>query len=120
NRYYRKKNKTEEWIEVYIKQHFPRPVNKLKDLQQFIVKTQTALNDISKPIFLAKGGLDDQVFQDSIDLIDTTVQSPFKRKITYTNSGHLITLDNDCESLFIDIQLFVEQVLQSEKLYNYS
>lgn len=115
NRYYRKKNKTDEWIEVYINQHFPRPDNKLKDLQQFIVKTQTVLNEISKPIFLAKGGMDDQVFQDSIDLIDSTVQSPFKRKFTYPNSGHLITLDKDRDFLLGNIQLFVEQVLQKEK-----
>ncbi|SOC37123.1 alpha/beta hydrolase [Ureibacillus acetophenoni] len=118
NRYYRKKNKTEEWIEVYINQHFPRPVHKLKDLQQFILKTQTVLNGVTKPILLAKGGMDDQVFQESIDLIESSVQSSFKRKTTYTNSGHLITMDKDRERLFLDIQLFVEQVLKSEKIYS--
>lgn len=115
-RYYRKKNKTDEWIEVYINQHFPRPVNKLKDLQQFILKTQAVLDTIEKPICLMKGGLDDLAFQDSIDLIESTVQSMFKTKITYSNSGHLITLDKDRELLFNDIQLFIDQVLQGEKL----
>ncbi len=93
-RYYRFRKETDEWIEHFIEQHFPRPVEKLQALQQFILKTQEILPTINKPICLFKGGLDDVVFQDSIDLIEANVQGTFKRKITYPNSGHLLTLDN--------------------------
>jgi len=111
-RYFRFQKKPEEWIKGFIEQHFPRPVKKLQALQQFILNTQTILPTINKPICLFKGGLDDVVFQDSIDLIEANVQSTFKRKIAYPNSGHLLTLDKDREQLYQDIHLFIQQIFQ--------
>lgn len=102
--------KTDEWIEQYMEQHFPRPVEKLQALQRFIVETQAILPNITKPICLCKGELDDLVFQQSIDLIEANVTSTFKKKITYPNSGHLLTLDKEREQLYEDVQMFVEQV----------
>jgi carboxylesterase len=112
-RYYHFQQETEEWIERFIGQHFPRPVEKLRALQQFIVGTQTILPTINKPICLFKGALDDAVYQDSIDLIEANVESAFKKKITYPNSGHLLTLDKDREHLYQDIQLFIQQLFKS-------
>ncbi|CAM5223619.1 Esterase/lipase OS=Ureibacillus acetophenoni OX=614649 GN=SAMN05877842_10354 PE=4 SV=1 [Ureibacillus acetophenoni] len=112
-RYYRFQNKSEEWIEQYINENFPRPVDKLQALQQFIVNTQSILPSINKPICLFKGGLDELVFQQSIDLIEATVQGSFKKMITFPNSGHLITLDKDRDYLNHDIQLFIQQIIEN-------
>lgn len=111
-RYYHFQKKTEEWVENFLEMHFPRPVEKIRALQQFILKTQSYLSSINKPICLFKGGLDDDVYQDSIDLIEVNVQSSFKKKITYPNSGHLLTLDKDREYLYQDIQLFIQQIFK--------
>ncbi|HWL25923.1 MAG TPA: alpha/beta fold hydrolase [Ureibacillus sp.] len=109
-RYYRIQGKSEDWIEDYIFQHFPRPVEKIRALQQFILNTEPLLPKINQPILLCKGGLDDQVFLDSIDWIERTVQSEFIKKITYPDSGHLITLDKDRERLYQDVLLFMKQL----------
>lgn len=110
-RYYSKKNESENWIERYMDQHFPRPVEKIKALQQFIVHTKTVLPYLSKPICLIKGGLDDVAFHESIDLIEENVKSSYIKKITYPNSGHLITLDKDRDYLYQDIELFIRQIV---------
>lgn len=112
-RYYRFQNKSDEWIKQYIEKHFPRPIGKLRALQQFILKTQLILPSINKPICLFKRGLDDLVFQKSIDLIEAAVQGSFIKKITFPNSGHLLTLDKDCDFLNYDIQLFIQQVYKN-------
>lgn len=109
-RYYRFQQKPEEWIERFIEQHFPRPIEKLRALQQFILKTQAILPTINKPLCLLKGALDDVVYQDSVDLIEANIQSSFKKKITYPNSGHLLTLETDREYLYQDIQVFIQQI----------
>lgn len=109
-RYFKFQRETDEWIEQFMEQHFPRPVEKLQALQRFIVETQDILPNITKPICLCKGALDDFVFQQSIDLIEANVTSTFKKKITYPNSGHLLTLDKEREQLYQDVQVFVEQV----------
>jgi len=112
-RYYSFQNKSDEWINQYINEHFPRPVEKLQALQQFILNTQSILPSINKPICLFKGGQDELVFQQSIDLIESTVQGSFKKMITFPNSGHLITLDKDRDYLNHDVHLFIQQVIES-------
>ncbi|MEY2366399.1 alpha/beta fold hydrolase [Lysinibacillus capsici] len=112
--YYNFQKKPDEWIEHFLEQHFPRPIEKLLSLQQFILKTQSFLPTINKPICLFKGARDDAIYQDSIDLIEANVRSSFKKKITYPNSGHLLTLDKDRELLFQEIQLFIQQIFQKE------
>lgn len=109
-RYYYSHQQSEESLEDFIRQHFPRPITKLRALQQFLLNTQEVLPSISKPICLVKGALDADVYKDSIDLIEEIVKSPFKKKLTYSNSGHLVTIDKDREHLYEDIQLFIEKV----------
>ncbi|KGR77742.1 alpha/beta hydrolase [Ureibacillus manganicus] len=111
-RYYSLKNESQQWIDGFMKQHFPRPVEKIKALQQFIANTKNILPSLNKPICLCKGGLDDVVFHESIDFIERNVQSNHKNKITYPNSGHLITLDKDRDYLFQDIHLFIRQIVE--------
>lgn len=109
-RYYYFHQQSEESLESFIRQHFPRPTPKLRALQQFLLNTQEVLPSINKPICLVKGALDADVYKDSIDLIEEIVKSPFKKKLTYSNSGHLITMDKDRKQLYEDIQLFIEKI----------
>ena len=107
-RYYLNKGKTEDELQVFLEEHFPRPVEKLMALQQFIVTTGNDLAKINQPLYLAKGALDDEVFQQSIDLIEQSTKSKIIEKKLYENSGHLITLGKEKEALAEDLIRFLK------------
>lgn len=105
-RYFQGKPKQE--LEAFLQQHFPRPPKNLVALQQFIVQTGKQIHLIHQPLFLAKGLLDEAVFQESMDLIASSVQSARIEKKSYEKSGHLITLGKEREQLAADILAFLK------------
>lgn len=109
-RYLQNQGSTEQELQAFLEDHFPRPAEKLIALQQFIVETGKQLHLLKQPLFLAKGMLDEQVFQRSIDIIEQTAISATITKKQYDNSGHLITLGKERQSLTEDIIRFIEEI----------
>lgn len=109
-RYLHNSGKTDEELQKFLHQHFPRPPEKLIALQQFIVGSGNQLSTIKQPMFLAKGALDENVFQHSIDLIEQSVNSKNIVKKTYKKSGHLITLGKEREELAEDLVHFLSTI----------
>ncbi|WP_342572890.1 alpha/beta fold hydrolase [Solibacillus sp. FSL K6-1781] len=109
-RYLQNRGSSEQELEAFLNNHFPRPVEKLIALQQFIVETGKQLHFLKQPLFLAKGMLDEPVFHQSIDMIEKTAISKFITKKKYDNSGHLITLGKERQLLTEDIIRFIEGI----------
>lgn len=109
-RYYQNRGSSEQELQAFIDNHFPRPAEKLIALQQFIVETGKQLHLIKQPLFLAKGMLDEPVFHQSIDMIEKRAISNFITKKQYDNSGHLITLGKERQLLSEDIIRFIEGI----------
>ena len=102
------KGKSEEELQAFLQHHFPRPPEKLIELQQFIVGAGNEIHKIQQPLFVAKGALDEVVFQESIDLIADSVQSTYVEKKCYEQSGHLISLGKERDLLARDIISFIK------------
>lgn len=115
-RYYLNQGKSDDELQVFLGEHFPRPAEKLMALQQFIVTAGNNLAKINQPLYLAKGALDDQVFQQSIDLIEQSVESQIIEKKLYENSGHLITLGKEREELAEDLIRFFQSLKKNDHL----
>ena len=109
-RYLQNRGSSEQELEAFLTGHFPRPVEKLIALQQFIVETGKQLHLLKLPLFLAKGMLDEPVFHQSIDMIAQTAQSITIMKKQYDNSSHLITLGKERQLLTEDIIRFIEEI----------
>lgn len=109
-RYLQNRGSSEQELEAFLNNHFPRPVEKLIALQQFIVETGKQLHLLKQPLFLAKGMLDEPVFHQSIDIIEQTAQSNIIKKKQYDNSGHLITLGKERQLLIEDIIRFIDGI----------
>lgn len=101
---------SEEELNIFLSNHFPRPAEKLQALQQFIVTSGSQLEQITQPVFAAKGALDDAIFQDSIDRIANSVASTHIVKKRYEHSSHLITLGKEKELLAEDIRAFLKSI----------
>jgi len=109
-RYLQNRGSSEQELQAFLDDHFPRPAEKLIALQQFIVETGNQLHLLNQPLFLAKGMLDEPVFHQSIDLIEKTALSNVIMKKQYDNSGHLITLAKERQLLTEDIIHFIEEM----------
>lgn len=108
-RHFHFQQKSDTWIDEYVQQHFPRPTEKMRALQQFIVDTRHVLSTVRCPICLCKGRLDDDVYQESIDFIGNHVHSTYKETWTYEQSGHLLTLGKERKQLHTDIEQFLQK-----------
>ncbi|MGN7477318.1 alpha/beta hydrolase [Solibacillus silvestris] len=106
-RYLQNRGSTEHELQAFLNDHFPRPAEKFIALQQFIVQTGNEVHMIRQPLFLAKGALDEPVFQQSIDIIEEAADSKIIVKKQYENSGHLITLGKERQMLSEDIINFL-------------
>ena len=109
-RYLQNKGATQEELEKFLNEHFPRPAEKMIALQQFIVGSQREMMELRQPLFLAKGMLDEAVFHESIDLIAEAAQSEIIVKKCYEKSGHLITLGKERDVLARDVLGFLESL----------
>lgn len=89
-RYLQNRGSSEQELEAFLNNHFPRPVEKLIALQQFIVETGKQLHFLKQPLFLAKGMLDEPVFHQSIDMIEKTAISKFITKKNTTTAAILL------------------------------
>ncbi|MEK4386131.1 alpha/beta fold hydrolase [Solibacillus sp. FSL W7-1464] len=109
-RYLQNRGSSEQELEVFLADNFPRPVEKMRALQQFIVETGNQLHLLKQPLFLAKGMLDESVFHQSIDMIEQSAQSNMIMKKHYDNSSHLITLGKERQLLTEDIIRFIDEI----------
>ena len=109
-RYLKNNGRSEQEIQEFMSEHFPRPIEKFLAFQQFIVKSGKEVQAMKQPLFLAKGALDEDVFHKSIDLIEQTVNGNIVCKKLYNNSGHLISLGKERELLAEDILTFLKQI----------
>lgn len=107
-RYLQNTGATEQELEKFLNEHFPRPTEKMRALQQFIVGSQREMSELKQPLFLAKGMLDDTVFHESIDLIGDNAQSEIIIKKCYEKSGHLVTLGKERDELASDLIEFLK------------
>ncbi|WP_339194432.1 alpha/beta fold hydrolase [Solibacillus sp. FSL R5-0449] len=109
-RYLQNKGSSEQELQAFLNEHFPRPADKMIALQQFIVNTGKQLHLLKQPLFLAKGMLDEPVFHQSIDIIENSATSKVITKKQYDNSGHLITLGKERQLLTQDIIDFLVEI----------
>ena len=109
-RYLQNRGCSDQELQAFLNDHFPRPAEKMIALQQFIVETGKQIHLLKQPLFLAKGMLDEPVFHQSIDLIEQTANSNVLTKKQYDNSGHLITLGKERQLLTEDIICFIDKI----------
>lgn len=109
-RYLKNNGRTEQEIQEFMSEHFPRPIEKFNAFQQFIVQSEKEVHVLKQPLFLAKGGLDEVVFHKSIDLIEQKVNRNIICKKLYKNSGHLISLGKERDLLAEDILDFLNKI----------
>jgi carboxylesterase len=107
-RYFQFDDRSQEWIADFVDRHFPRPEKDLRALQQFILDIGVVLPEITQPIALFLGALDDIVYHASLERIETTVPSRDQKKLLLPNSKHLLTLDRDKQRLFEEILVFLK------------
>lgn len=89
-RYLQNRGSSEQELQAFLDDHFPRPAEKLIALQQFIIETGNQLHLLNQPLFLAKGMLDEPVFHQSIDLIEKTALSNVIMKNSTTTAAILL------------------------------
>lgn len=109
-RYLQNNGATEQELADFLSEHFPRPAEKMIALQRFIVGSQREMSELKQPLLLAKGMLDDVVFQESIDLIADAAQSEVIVKKCYEKSGHLLTLGKERDKLAQDVLAFLKKL----------
>lgn len=108
--YKKLEEKTEEQIQAEMKEFAENPMPSIKDLQQLIVETSEQLNQISSPISILYGGLDDILYQESAQIIFNIVHSKDKQLKQYGHSGHIITLGEEREKVYKDVLHFLEDL----------
>lgn len=81
------------------------------DIKKIIGSTRDRLGEVTEPIFVAQGKLDDVIDINSAEIIIDEVGSDDKEVKYYENSGHVLTIDKDKEELFEDYYAFLNRNL---------
>lgn len=100
--------KDEDQIELEMKVFEQTPMRSLKRLQQIIGKTRGNLNEITSPILVLQGCLDDPQYKASAQIIYKNVNTIDKQIKWYEHSGHIITLDKEREKVYEDVYTFLK------------
>ena len=79
------------------------------DIKKIIGSTRDRLGEVTEPIFVAQGKLDDVIDINSAEIIIDEVGSDDKELKYYENSGHVLTIDK--EELFEDYYAFLNRNL---------
>ncbi|MFD1707169.1 alpha/beta hydrolase [Siminovitchia sediminis] len=82
----------------------------LQDLRKCILQAGTKLTDITAPILVLQGCLDQPVYRESADLIFRYASSDNKQLKWYENSGHMITMGNERKQVNEDICQFLHSL----------
>ena len=101
-----RKEETQIANELHLLAQNPAP--SLKKLQQFIVNTREELSDITSPLFVLQGRLDDSLYQQSAHIIYDHAKSVYKHIKWYAQSGHIITLGPEREAVYEEVYTFLD------------
>ena len=99
---------TQEGIDLFVEQNFPRPKEKLIALQSFIINSRDKLARIESPVLAVAGGKDEEVYQESAAILVNEISSSKKQKLVMESGRHLLTIEKDAEILFKYIVNFVK------------
>lgn len=97
-------------IQYYTKSAFTIPLSALINFRVLLYRSKPIFRQITCPIFVAQGMMDDTVQHRSAEYIFNSAASSVKRKKYYQNANHLICHSSDKEALFEDIFRFINQV----------
>lgn len=86
------------------------PMHSLQQLQQIVDEVHEKLDEISKPILVIQGLLDEEIYKKSAQLIYDDVSSEEKRLKWYEQSGHIITLGEERDQVYEDINEFLQSL----------
>jgi carboxylesterase len=110
-RIYKKfEGKDEEQINSELKELEQLPMPFLENLRQLIVDVGKKLDFITSPILVLQGCLDDPLYKESAQLIYHHVNTEEKRIKWYEQSGHIITLGKERETVYEDIVNFLDSL----------
>lgn len=84
---------SKEKMDAFVEVNFPRPKEKLKALQSFIVKTREKLQLIKTPTLAIAGGRDELVYQQSANIIVEEINAVKKHKVIIEQGKHLLTIE---------------------------
>ena len=102
----KREGKSAEEIEQEMAGFEPMPT--LKDLQALLKDTRDSLEDVYAPTLVIQARNDHMINTDSANIIHDGVSALQKDLIWYENSGHVITLDKEKETLHQDIHEFLD------------
>ncbi|MGE6553981.1 alpha/beta fold hydrolase [Exiguobacterium sp. Helios] len=102
----KREGKSVEEIEQEMAVFEPMPT--LKDLQALLKETRDSLEDVYAPTLVIQARNDHMINTDSANIIHDGVSALQKDLIWYENSGHVITLDKEKETLHQDIHEFLD------------
>ncbi|MBZ5750266.1 MULTISPECIES: alpha/beta hydrolase [Metabacillus] len=110
-RLYKKfEGKDDEQISSELKELEQLPMPFLENLRQLIVDVGRKLDFITSPILVLQGCLDDPLYKESAQLIYHHVNTEEKRIKWYEQSGHIITLGKERETVYEDIVNFLDSL----------
>lgn len=109
-RYKKLEGESDEHIQVEMEEFNNNPMSSLKDLQQFIVETGNHLRDITSPVFILQGCLDQSLYKESAQIIYNTVDVENKQIKWYEDSGHMMTIGNERKQINKDIRVFLDSI----------
>jgi carboxylesterase len=108
--YKKYEGKSEEQIEMEMKEFAKTPMNTLKALQDLISDVRQHVDMIYSPVFVVQARHDNMINTDSANIIYNEAESDEKEIKWYEESGHVITLDKEREQLHEDVYRFLEKL----------
>ncbi len=102
--------KNDEEIRAEMKEFEQIPMPSLTDLQQTIEEMGGKLDQITSPLLILQGYLDDALYRESAQIIYNHVSTKEKRLKWYEQSGHIITLDKERETVYEDVYTFLDSL----------
>ncbi|MEK3887887.1 alpha/beta hydrolase [Bacillus sp. FSL K6-3431] len=106
--------KSEEEIEIEMKEFRKTPMKTLQAMQGLIADVRENVDMTYAPLFVVQARHDHMINAKSADIIYEKAESPNKDLKWYEKSGHVITLGPEKETLHEDIYQFLEQLDWSE------
>ena len=87
-----------------------KPTSTLHELQSQIKDIRSQVDEVMDPLLVVQGELDNMINPDSANIIYNESDSDIKDIKWYANSGHVITIDKENETVFEDVYQFLESL----------
>ncbi|WP_342577319.1 carboxylesterase [Psychrobacillus sp. FSL K6-2843] len=108
--YKKYEGKSEEQIEEEVEEIRKNPMQTLGELREFVYEVRDHVDHIYAPLFVTQGKLDTVIDINSANYIYEQAESIEKKINWYEESGHVITLGSEKETLHEDILNFLESL----------